>query len=420
MSKMKFIKSTKISFFLLFLFIVSCKTSKIAVDGELYRLNMKADVLFLASDELEGRETGTEGERKASEYIASRFREFGLESIFDDGYFQYFEKTIKSNPHAMEANPDDPVIMGRNVGAFLDNGSDNTIIIGAHYDHLGYGGEGSLHTGPPAIHNGADDNASGVAIMLALADYFSEKEMDNNILFLAFSGEEKGLWGSNFFVDNSPLELEDINFMINLDMVGRLGEEKKMAVYGTGTSPIWNKKLESTKSQFSFNMSESGIGPSDHTSFYLEDIPVLMFFTGQHEDYHRPSDDVDKVNFEGMQELFEYLIVLIDDIDDEGKIKFTKTKDEQQEAPDFKVTLGVIPDYLYDGKGMRIDGVREGRPADNAGLEKGDIVVKMGDREIVDMMSYMKALGAFNPGETIKITIKKGDDGEPIEKDLTF
>lgn len=420
MSKMKFIKSTKISFFLLFLFIVSCKTSKIAVDGELYRLNMKADVLFLASDELEGRETGTEGERKASEYIESRFREFGLESIFDDGYFQYFEKTIKSNPHAMEANPDDPVIMGRNVGAFLDNGSDNTIIIGAHYDHLGYGGEGSLHTGPPAIHNGADDNASGVAIMLALADYFSEKEMDNNILFLAFSGEEKGLWGSNFFVDNSPLELEDINFMINLDMVGRLGEEKKMAVYGTGTSPIWNKKLESTKSQFSFNMSESGIGPSDHTSFYLEDIPVLMFFTGQHEDYHRPSDDVDKVNFEGMQELFEYLIVLIDDIDDEGKIKFTKTKDEQQEAPDFKVTLGVIPDYLYDGKGMRIDGVREGRPANNAGLEKGDIVVKMGDREIVDMMSYMKALGAFNPGETIKITIKKGDDGEPIEKDLTF
>jgi hypothetical protein len=381
---------------------------------------MKADVLFLASDELEGRETGTEGERKASEYIESRFREFGLESIFDDGYFQYFEKTIKSNPHAMEANPDDPVIMGRNVGAFLDNGSDNTIIIGAHYDHLGYGGEGSLHTGPPAIHNGADDNASGVAIMLALADYFSEKEMDNNILFLAFSGEEKGLWGSNFFVDNSPLELEDINFMINLDMVGRLGEEKKMAVYGTGTSPIWNKKLESTKSQFSFNMSESGIGPSDHTSFYLEDIPVLMFFTGQHEDYHRPSDDVDKVNFEGMQELFEYLIVLIDDIDDEGKIKFTKTKDEQQEAPDFKVTLGVIPDYLYDGKGMRIDGVREGRPANNAGLEKGDIVVKMGDREIVDMMSYMKALGAFNPGETIKITIKKGDDGEPIEKDLTF
>jgi hypothetical protein len=310
------------------------------------------------------------------------------------------------------------VIEGRNVGAYKDNGSDYTIIIGAHYDHLGYGPEGSLYSGPPAIHNGADDNASGVATMMALAEILATKEMENNFLFLAFSGEEKGLWGSNFFVDNNPLSNEDVNFMINLDMVGRLNDENKLAVYGTGTSPIWNETLTGIKSDFNFTMSESGVGPSDHTSFYLEDIPVLAFFTGQHEDYHKPSDDWDKLNYDGIMDILDYLTDLIAELDDDGKLAFTKTKDEQEEAPDFKVTLGVIPDYLYDGKGMRIDGVREGRPAENAGLIKGDVVMKMGGLEIVDMMSYMKALGAFSPGQTVKVTVLR--EGEMIEKDVSF
>ena len=416
---MQFIKATKISILLLIISFTACKTSKIPQVEDVYMETMKADVKFLSSDELEGRETGTEGERIASEFIAERFKALGLTPLFEGEYFQYFKKTIRSNPHAMEASPGDPVIIGRNVGAFKDNGSENTIIIGAHYDHLGYGAEGSLHTGGPAIHNGADDNASGVATMMALAKHFSDKEMDNNFLFLAFSGEEKGLWGSNFFVDNSPLEVDDINFMINLDMVGRLNEEKKMAVYGTGTSPIWEKALNEVKSEFSFTMSASGVGPSDHTSFYLEDIPVLMFFTGQHEDYHRPSDDYEKINFEGMSALFGYLREFVTEVDDEGKLVFTKTKDEREDVPDFKVTLGVIPDYLFDGKGMRIDGVKEGRPAANAGIEKGDIVVKMGDREIVDMMSYMRALGAFSPGQTVKVTVIREKD-MMIEKDVTF
>lgn len=416
---MKYIKCTKILILLVIISLVSCKSTSVVSDSTDYMKTMKADVKYLSSDELEGRETGTEGERLASEFISKRFQTLGLEPIFEEGYFQYFQKTIKSNPHAMEANPDDPVIIGRNVGAFKDNGSDNTIIIGAHYDHLGYGAEGSLHTGGPAIHNGADDNASGVATMMALAKYFSDKEMDNNFLFLAFSGEEKGLWGSNFFVDNSPLEVDDINFMINLDMVGRLNDKKKMAVYGTGTSPIWEDRINATASEFSFTMSASGIGPSDHTSFYLEDIPVLMFFTGQHEDYHRPSDDYEKVNFKGMESLFKYLRSLIKDLDDEGKLVFTKTKDEREEVPDFKVTLGVIPDYLFDGQGMRIDGVKEDRPASNAGIEKGDIVVKMGELEIVDMMSYMKALGKFTPGQTVPVTIIR-DGKKEMVKDVTF
>ncbi len=378
---------------------------------------IKADIMYLSSDEMEGREVGTEGERKAAAFISNRFGQLGLKPAFENGYYQFFQKRKKSNPHA-DPSPDDPVIEGRNVGAYKDNGSDYTIIIGAHYDHLGYGPEGSLYSGPPAIHNGADDNASGVATMMALAEILATKEMENNFLFLAFSGEEKGLWGSNFFVDNNPLSNEDVNFMINLDMVGRLNDENKLAVYGTGTSPIWNETLTGIKSDFNFTMSESGVGPSDHTSFYLEDIPVLAFFTGQHEDYHKPSDDWDKLNYDGIMDILDYLTDLIAELDDDGKLAFTKTKDEQEEAPDFKVTLGVIPDYLYDGKGMRIDGVREGRPAENAGLIKGDVVMKMGALEIVDMMSYMKALGAFSPGQTVKVTVLR--EGEMIEKDVSF
>jgi len=411
--------------------ITSCKV-KDAANGQtdispsllnsIHLKQLKADIGYLASDELEGRETGTVGEELAAAYISQRLTRMGISGLFEgtEPYYQYFKKTIRSNPHALENNPDDPVIRGKNVVAFDDNGAEHTIIIGAHYDHLGYGKEGSLYQGPPAIHNGADDNASGVAAMLALASYLKDKPMSSNILYIAFSGEEKGLWGSNFFVDNSPLEMADINYMINMDMVGRLNEERQLAIYGTGTSPSWHELIHGVKSpDFKFSITESGLGPSDHSSFYLEDIPVLHFFTGQHEDYHRPSDDTHKINFEGLQDIIRYIGGIVDRSDVLPKFQFTKTKDESQTVPDFKVTLGVIPDYLYDGRGMRIDGVREGRTASVAGMKKGDIVVKMGELEIVDMMSYMKALGTFQPGQTVPIQIIREGD-MVMEKDVTF
>ena len=383
---------------------------------------LRADISYLASDELEGRETGTAGEELAAAYISQRLTRLGISGLFEgtEPYYQYFKKTIRSNPHALENNPDDPVVRGKNVVAFDDNGSEHTIIIGAHYDHLGYGKEGSLYQGPPAIHNGADDNASGVAAMLALASYLKDKPMSSNVLYIAFSGEEKGLWGSNFFVDNSPLEMEDINYMINMDMVGRLNEDRQLAIYGSGTSPSWNDLIYGVKSPvFKFTITESGLGPSDHSSFYLEDIPVLHFFTGQHEDYHRPSDDTHKSNFEGRQDIIRYIGGIVDRSKVLPKFEFTKTKDESETVPDFKVTLGVIPDYLFDGRGMRIDGVRDGRTASVAGMKKGDIVTKMGKLEIVDMMSYMKALGTFEPGQTVPVQIIREGD-MVMEKEVTF
>ncbi len=420
------INLSKLIVITLILGLCACKTSKNVIQiksADITTMDqVKADIRFLASDELEGREVGTEGERKAASYIAQRLTDLGIPgaTLSDNPYYQYFEKRVKSNPHALEASPDDKVVSGRNVVAFDDNGSKYTIAIGAHYDHLGYGAEGSLYTGPPALHNGADDNASGVSAMLAIAEYLKDLPLNSNLLFIAFSGEEKGLWGSNYFVDHSPTKLEDYNFMINMDMIGRLNEDRQLAIYGTGTSPVWDNMIESIKQPyFKFKKEASGVGPSDHTSFYLEDIPVLQFFTGQHEDYHRPTDDHEKLNYEGLEDVIEYITTLIIKTDNTGKIKFTKTVDESQEVPDFKVTLGVIPDYLFDGRGMRIDGVRENRPAANAGLEKGDVVIQMGDLEIVDMMSYMKALGAFEKGQTIKIKVKRDDD-KVVEKDLTF
>ena len=371
---------------------------------------LKSDVTYLSLDKLEGREIGTEGERLAADFIARRLELMGVSAKGSEGYFQTFSRKLEQDPHSLTPT-DTGRVVGRNVAGFIDNGAKTTVIIGAHYDHLGYGAHGSLHTGEPAIHNGADDNASGVAIMLMLAERLKTANKNNNYLFIGFSGEERGLWGSNFFTKEPTLSLEDVNYMINMDMVGRLNEEKKLAINGTGTSPVWKESLESlSQGRFDLVLSESGVGPSDHTSFYLKDIPVLHFFTGQHEDYHRPSDDVEKINFEGMEQIGNYIFNLISELDDDGEIEFTKTKEEDKaNAPKFSVTLGVVPDYLFDGEGMRIAGVKEDRPAANAKLQEGDIVIKMGDIDVVDMMSYMKGLSAFKKGDKTTVVVKRGD-----------
>ena len=392
------------------------------------KTTMKDDVYALADDAFNGRQTGTEGELEAAAYIIERFKEIGLEPKGVDGAFtQTFSFRPSTNPHEQaeftELNADS-TLTGTNVFAFLDNKAANTIVIGAHYDHLGMGGEGSLHREKKAaIHNGADDNASGVAVMLHLAESLVHdtdgKTRNNNYIFIGFSGEEMGLLGSNYFVKNSPVPTNTITYMINMDMVGRLNKENTIAVHGVGTSPIFKQTLfANNEANFQLAEHNSGIGPSDHTSFYLADIPVLHFFTGQHEDYHKPGDDAEKLNYDGMQKISEYIFAIITDLDDNGKLTFRKTKDESEEVPRFKVGLGVVPDYLFTGKGMRIDGVSEEKPAQKAGLLKGDVVIKLGEFEVTDMMSYMKALATFEEGQTTKVIIER--EGTSQEVDVTF
>lgn len=395
---------------------VSCKNEVKEI------VTMKEDVFVLADDNFLGRKTGTEGELKAADFIAKRFKELELQPQGTEGYFQEFTFKPSTNPH-QEAKVADTLegeglLKGRNVIGFYNNNAETTVVIGAHYDHLGLGGEGSLFREGDSIHNGADDNASGVAMMLQIASRLDEIK-DHNYLFIAFSGEEMGLLGSNYFVKNATIPFESIAYMINLDMVGRLNEENTIAVHGVGTSPIFKQILFANNDQgLIIKEHESGIGPSDFTSFYLADIPVLSFFTGQHEDYHKPGDDAEKLNYQGMELISNYIINILNDLDDDGKLAFRKTKNESEEVPVFKVGLGVVPDYLFTGEGMRIDGVSEDRPAQKAGLQKGDVVKKLDTIPVTDMMSYMKALATFEIGQKTKVTVER--DGELFEVEVEF
>ncbi|MFN9802083.1 MAG: M28 family peptidase, partial [Bacteroidota bacterium] len=286
-------------------------------------------------------------------------------------------------------------------------------------DHLGYGDENSLWTGERQIHNGADDNASGVSCMLELARKIQltpSKYDGNNYLFIAFSGEEKGLWGSNYFTKHPTLDTAGFNYMINLDMVGRLNAGRALAINGTGTSPAWKEILPNIRSG-SMNQvtSEGGIGPSDHTSFYHIGVPALHFFTGQHDDYHKPGDDAERINYAGIADVSEFILELIRSLDKKGPLVFTRTKEEKQaSAADFKVTLGVVPDYLFGGPGMRIDGTREGRPAAIAGMKQGDIIHRIGAFPVSDMMSYMEALGKFEKGQQTEVEIERAGERQVV------
>lgn len=409
----------KLSFIYICAFVALGLSAQTVFSQDAALQQLEVDVIYLSSDYLEGRETGTEGEQKAAMYLASRFEGLGLMPKGTEGWMQTFGFKHSSNPHAAPGSGE--ARKGTNVIGYIDNDAATTVVIGAHYDHLGHGYFGSRQPGQHDIHNGADDNASGVAGILAIASQLKESEArNNNYLFIGFSGEEMGLYGSKYFVKNATVDAEDINYMINLDMVGRLNEEGVLAVNGTGTSPVWDKVLEEAKPEgIDVKKHESGVGASDHTSFYLEGMPALHFFTGQHDDYHKASDDSELINYEGIQHISNYIVDMIEALDEDGKIEFVKTKDDNQRmASSFKVTMGIMPDYVADGVGVRIDAVMDNRPAANAGLEGGDIIRKIGELDIKDINDYMKALGMFEKGQKTTVVVKRG--AEMVEKELVF
>ena len=405
-------------------FLLSCSTTqwqKATRTGN-DEAQFLADISYLADDRLEGRAFGTKGELEAGNYIAKRYKLLGLEPKGEKGsWYQTF--TVKNpSPHGVEFAADNErgSSTGRNVIGYMDHNARYTIVLGAHYDHLGMGTFGSLHMGEPAIHNGADDNASGVAMILELAENL-KRNKNFNYLFIAFTGEENGLWGSNYYCDHPTVDMTTVTAMFNFDMVGRLNRAtRKMALNGVGTSPAWPDLIKTANAyNLDFSLSESGIGPSDHTSFYLEDIPVLHFFTGAHEDYHKPSDDIHLINARGMRDISSTVMHLISLMDSNEKLPFTKTKDpDPSSTPTMEVTLGVLPDYLYDGTGMRIEGVREGKPAEIAGLTKGDIIIKMDGKDIKDIYSYMEVLGTFHKGDKKSVTVLR--DGKEMQFELNF
>lgn len=378
--------------------------------------SIQVDVVYLSADILEGRETGTHGETLAAQYLANRFKDLGLTPAGTDGWFQPFDFRLTANPHAAAEGE---ARTGRNVVGFLDNGAQTSVVIGAHFDHLGYGGRGSREPGIRAIHNGADDNASGVAGLLEIArQLLASGARNNNYIFAAFSGEELGLYGSKHFVSSGLKSSWNVNYMINLDMVGRLSESSALAVNGTGTSPAWDTVLSEIETSLVINKHESGLGPSDHASFYLNDTPVLHLFTGQHEDYHKPGDDSFLINYDGIFTVASFAVDVIERLNDDGKLEFVKTQDNQATRSQFKVSLGIMPDYVSSGDGVRVDAVMDDRPGAAAGLLKGDVIVRLGDVDVTDINTYMEALSRFEEGDVTTVVVRRGD--ETLEKTVRF
>ncbi|RYZ26620.1 MAG: M28 family peptidase [Chitinophagaceae bacterium] len=544
----------------LFLLLAGCYTQRQStLQTEPLAGNLRSHVEYLSSDKLEGRRTGTEGEKLAAEYISGAFAKAGLQPKGSNGFFQTFlvdeGKEIalstafsingnalmlnrdffplvfsangkinaspsialmesgepwfynmadvmnqnKSNPHfdvtaavlakAKEAAQKGatallvyntsvvadgwkfngrektdvlsiPVVYfsnkvaatyfkdptaslklegtieireksrtGTNVVGYIDNGAATTVVLGAHFDHLGYGEDhNSRHTGTDQqIHNGADDNASGTAALVELARMVKTFNLKkNNYLFIAFSGEELGLYGSKYFTQNPTIDLSAVNYMINMDMVGRLSDTSKtLTVGGYGTSPVWGEIYsrqgkEGLYPAATYRFDSSGTGPSDHTSFYLKNIPVLFYFTGLHTDYHKPSDDFDKINYNGEAAIVQHILSLLQATDKlPARVAFAKTREAQTATTArFSVTLGIMPDYTYSGAGVRADGVSEGRPAQKAGLKTGDIITSIGDYKIGSMESYMQTLGKFKKGD--KTTVNYIRDGKSLVTTVEF
>lgn len=300
---------------------------------------------------------------------------------------------------------------------------DEYVIIGAHFDHLGMGGEGSgsRATDTIAAHYGADDNASGVALMIELAEKFaaSSQTLARSIIFVAFTGEEMGLLGSKYFVDNCPVDVKSINAMINLDMVGRLKETPVLQISGVGTSPGMSELLTSRNdtSLLKLVLSNEGYGPSDHSSFYGKDIPVVSVTTGAHLDYHTPLDSKDRINYEGIVTISDYLSLITEAlVNDTEKLTFSEAgpKDGGNRGMRRKgMSLGIMPDFAGNvTDGLRADFVTPGKPAAIGGMLKGDIIKSINGKPVKNIEDYMFRLNQLKPGEVVTVEVLRGEKSE--------
>ncbi len=317
---------------------------------------------------------------------------------------------------------------GRNVAGMIE-GSDPVlknefIVIGAHYDHLGIDQlkESSMYKGSDKqIHNGADDNASGTTGLLEVAEKFGSMQglLKRSIIFAAFSGEELGILGSTYMTNNFPVDIKNVAAMLNMDMIGRLNEENSLTIIGSGTSSKW-KELLNQKNIYNLKlgMSDGGSGGSDHQAFSSKNVPVLFFFTGTHSDYHKPSDDPEKINTEGEAKVANYVFDIALAVDNlEKRPEYVKVEEPAQRGVGSgrtRVTVGTVPEFGYNGNGYKLSGVTEGSPAAKAGMKAGDIIVKFGPKSVGNIYDFMYAVQDYKAGDIVDIVALR--DG----KEMTF
>ncbi len=298
------------------------------------------------------------------------------------------------------------------------------VVIGAHYDHLGYGGSNSRYRGKKLlIHNGADDNASGVAGILELAKYYKSNPLKRSIVIVAFSAEELGLLGSAYFVKNLPIPKESIVSMINFDMIGRMKDD--FTVFGYSSAKNFEQLIDSVTNLQSTKVVKAydAYGPSDHTSFYMEKIPVLMIFTGVHEDYHTPDDDWNKINYDGMVKVLDFAKMVINSIGDSPTrpvyVEGVKTERKPSHGSSSNVWFGIIPDYGDSANGCKIGGASPGSPAAEAGFQKDDIITKIGDKDIKNLYDFMYALQDKKPGDIVVVKFIRNNKDMETKVKLT-
>jgi hypothetical protein len=385
------------------------------------------DVRFLADSSLEGRMTGSPGADSAAAFLARRFEAVGL-SPSANGWFQEFTISDKA-PAAAHMRIGG--LRGRNVIGVLP-GRDpklrgEAVVVGAHYDHLGLGGQFALDPDSTGkVHNGADDNASGTAALIEIARRLAVRPPARSVVFVAFSGEELGLLGSAAYVQHPTVRLARTVAMINLDMVGRL-RNNRLIVYGTATAKEFPALLDSLDRDAGFELREigDGYGPSDQTSFYANKRPVLHLFTDLHEDYHRATDDVERINGDGLKRVADFATSLARALADRRKpltwvdVPIPAHAAGPVMTPGYGAYLGTVPDMAGDeGQGVRITGVRAGSPAEQAGLRADDIITKIGDMDVPDLQAMTDALRSHKPGDVVEIIVRRGESTTTLRATL--
>ena len=328
-----------------------------------------------------------------------------------EGFKKYFKDETAT--YHIEANVafEHPKRTAHNIVGYIDNHAANTVILGAHLDHLGYNQDKHGLDLNNDIHNGADDNASGTAALIELTKSLLKKSpKNNNYLIIHFSGEELGLLGSKYWLDH-PTKQVTPNYMINMDMVGRYDTARKLTLGGYGTSTKWDLLFKAVPIALNTHLDSAGTGPSDHASFYRKDMPVLFLFTGSHSDYHKATDDADKINYNDEAKMVDWLGAIIKEADGYGKFDFLKTREiAMGKSTKFTVSLGVMPDYAFTGTGVRIEGTSQGKLGERIGLKASDVLLQLGDYKLIDVMSYMQALSKFKKGDKTILIINRGKE----------
>lgn len=300
---------------------------------------------------------------------------------------------------------------------------DEYIVVGAHYDHLGWGGPTSAYRGKkPMIHNGADDNASGVSAVIEAARAISQNPLRRSVIFVAFTAEELGILGSTAFANNPPVDIGKIVMMINLDMVGRL-KDNNIHIIGTGSSPIFDSIINELDAADTLTVikSESPLGASDQTAFYLKNIPSIFFFTGVHLDYHKPTDDWDKLNYPGISKVVDFLVKTLNkfgNLDERPPfhkvIESTPPQEGSSNKSGSKVWFGIIPNFDPETRGMKISGASPGSPADKAGLKENDIITKINDKEVKNLHDFTFIIREHNPGDELNVKFLRDNEEKQV------